>query len=198
MNELWCPLEDMKKERLWYSIVTRDRYGKVVSRERRKSHSFLKQWNQLLYCQMGYQSIQIKDTNNVNKSATPQNVNFKVLCVAGETRYGLRIGTGFTAVDISDYALEIPIEQGVGAGQMQHGATTVAVYSVVANTCSFVTSRLITNNSGGAITVKETALYAVYGSYPYYGCFTRDVLAVPQAVPHLGTISIDWTIGVTA
>jgi len=197
MKEIWCPLEDMEKERLWYAIVTRDRYGKVVSRERRKSHSFLKAWNQLVYVQMAGTAQSIKDTGGTNRAINPWAVNFQMIEAAGSTNKGIRVGTGNTPVDISDFQLETPILQGIGGGQMEHLICTVDASVVAAPSCSFVAHRTIANNSGGLITVTEAVIYALMTSTPYYGCMTRDVLGAPQAVPNGGSITIDWTIGVT-
>ncbi len=185
------------KHELWYSVVVRDRHGKVVSRERRRSKSFLKQWNQLVYVQMATASLDgVVDTGGVGRSVTYHTNNFAMAAAAGLTTYGIRVGTGNTAVDISDHALETPIEEG---GGVEHLACTVADYVVAAPSCSFLVSRTITNNSGAEITVREAGIYVkmMYGSTPYYACVTRDVLITPQVVPNGGSILIEWTIGVT-
>jgi len=195
-REIRCPLEDLKKERLWYAIVTRDRQGKVVSRERRKSHSFLKQWNQLVYVQMKQAALSIKDTTEVPRNVNDKTENFAMNATAGATAFGIRVGTGNTPVDIEDFALETPIAQGVGAGQMEHLVCTVPTSVVAPPSCYFVVSRSIVNNSGGVITVREAAIYMRIDT-SWYACGIRDVLVAPQAVPNGGAITIDWTIGVT-
>jgi len=196
MKEIWCPLEDMEKERLWYAIVTRDRYGKIVARERRKSHSFLKAWNQIVYVQMSRVNLAgTKDTGGVARTLSIHENNFIIAVGIGSTIIGIRVGTGDTPVDIADFAMETPIEQGVAAGQMEHLACTVAVPVVAAPSCSSLVSRTISNNSGGVITVREAGIYLRGATY--FFCGTRDVLIAPQAVPNGGGITIDWTIGVT-
>lgn len=185
------------KHELWYSVVVRDRQGKVVSRERRKSRSFLKAWNQLVYLQVAGVGITIKDTGGVNRSINPWAVNFQMIGPAGNDDYGIRVGTGNTPVDIADFALETPINEGVAAGQMEHLISTVDDSVVSPPACSFVAHRTIANNSGGLITVREAVIYTKMTSATYYGCVIRDILAVPQGVPDGGSITIDWTIGVT-
>jgi len=197
-HEIWCPLEDMKKERLWYTIVTRDRYGKVLSRERRKSHSFLEQWNQLVYVQMRGLSFTIHDTDGIARVTTIDDVNFAMPAAANVFPFGIVVGTGNTAVDIEDFKLETPILNGVAAGEMQHLICTVDAAVVAAPSCSFVVHRTIVNNSGGIITVLEAGIYMIGGTAGTYRFdATRDVLVAPQAVPDGGAITIDWTIGVT-
>ncbi|MBA7533604.1 hypothetical protein ES705_25845 [subsurface metagenome] len=186
------------KYELWYSVVVRDRQGKVVSRERRRSRSFLKQWNQLVYIQMAQTALNITDTGGTPRSISPHNYNFWIKGAAGETDYGIRVGTGDTAVAIDDYALETPIEEGTGADQMEHLFSTVSQPTVAAPSCSFLVSRAIVNNSGAEITVREAGIYMwLKNIATYFGCATHDVFVTPQAVPDGGTITVDWTIQVT-
>jgi len=185
------------KYELWYSVVVRDRHGKVVSRERRRSRSFLKQWNQLVYVHMSASLTEsIKDTGGANRTSQAAAMNFAMNAGAGVTTYGIRVGTGNTAVAIDDYALDTPIAEGTGAGQMEHGGCLVATSVVAAPSCSFLVSRWVVNNSPGIITVREAGIY-VKLYVTYFICLTRDVFVTPQAVPIGGAITIDWTIQVT-
>ncbi|MBA7606165.1 hypothetical protein ES703_13305 [subsurface metagenome] len=189
----------MKRE-LWYSVVVRDRHGKVVSRERRKSRSFLKAWNQLLYVNMSRVPQLVKDTGGVDRGISGNQYFFGMDTYQspGFTDYGTRIGTGNTAVAIDDYALKTPIEEGTGVGEMNHLLCNIATYVVAPPSCYFIVSRSIVNNSAAEITVREAGLYAVMASQPqYWCCVTRDVFGTPQAVPIGGTITVNWTIKVT-
>lgn len=186
------------KYELWYSVVVRDRHGKVVSRERRKSHSFLKQWNQLVYVHMAQTSLAgVIDTGGTPRSISPADKDFDMRASAGTTTYGIRVGTGNTPVAIDDYALETPIAEGSGVDEMEHLVCTIATSVVAAPNCSFLVSRAIVNNSLAVITVREAAIYVKMDDPFLYGCAVRDVLTTPQAVPIGGTITIDWTIQVT-
>ncbi|MBA7678546.1 hypothetical protein ES703_86823 [subsurface metagenome] len=185
------------KHELWYSVVVRDRQGKVVSRERRKSKSFLKQWNQLVYVGMAGTTLNITDTGGTPRAVFQRVQAFAMNAPATNTNYGIRVGTGNTPVDISDFQLETPIDEGVGGGQMEHLVCTVDLAVVAAPSCSFGVHRTIANNSGVVITVREAVIYMKLNDTPYYGCGVRDVLDTPQAVPNGGAITIDWTIQVT-
>lgn len=183
------------KAELWYSVVVRDRYGKIISRERHKSRSFLKQWNQLVYAQMSQAALNITDTGGTPRSIQHHNDNFLMDAIAGVTTYGIRVGTGDTAVDISDYALETPIANGVGAGDLIYWICEVTDPAVAPPSCSFEVSRTMVNDSSGEITVKEAGIYMKM--LTYYGCAVRDVFATPQAVPNGGGITVNWTLQVT-
>ena len=80
---------------------------------------------------------------------------------AGANTYGMQLGTGTTAVDFHDYALDTIIDEGVGAGQMSHGSQgSIQGLTVVGNTGSFILNRLFTNNSGSSIDVTELGVMA--------------------------------------
>ncbi len=83
---------------------------------------------------------------------------------------------------------------------MVYQAATVNASVVAAPNCGFVVERAFVNNSGGEITVRESAIYVRMKGPIYYGyaCVVRDVFAVAQAVPDGGSISISYTIRVTA
>jgi len=196
-HEIWCPLEDMKKERLWYAIVVRDRHGEIVSRERRRSHSFLKQWNQLVYVQFSQASISITDKDGVARDCVPH-VCFEMNGPAGNLNWGIVVGTGDTAVTINDYSLETLIAEGAGANQMNYNACGVADYAVSPPNCSFIVSRAVINNSGSLITVKESGLNCrCWDTVSRYMCGVRDIFGTPQDVPNGGSIIVDYTIRVT-
>ena len=183
------------KYELWYSVVVRDRNGKVVSRERRRSRSFLKQWNQRVYIQMSQATLNITDIDGVSQSCAPYAGAFAMKTEAGYD-IGIAVGLASDAVAIDDYALSSLIAEGTGANQMNYLACSVATSVVAAPSCSFVVSRAIVNNSGSEITVREAGIHARIKAN-VNGLMTRDVLGTPQAVPNGGTITVDWTLQVT-
>lgn len=186
------------KHELWYSVVVQDRYGKVISRECRRARSLLKQWNQLVCVYMSRATISITDTGGVSRSIGADGIGFWMRPSAGDDSYGIIIGTGSTAVAIDDYAVATKISEGAGAGQMNYLACIVATPVVAAPICSFEVSRSVVNNSGSQITVREAGLYAKLIGTPYYGCMARDVFTTPQDVPDGGSITVNWTIRVSA
>jgi len=191
------------KDQLWYSVVVRDRHGKVIARERRRSRSFLKQWNQLMFVQMTNAPLagadQIYDMNGVLKSIGEDDSNFRMESHNSYT--GIMCGTGDTPVAIDDYQLEALIANGSGAGQLQNVA--MAIIGDVAldgSSAKFVVSRSPLNWSGGDITVKEIGIYCAMYVPPsaYYMCAVRDVLETPLLVPDGGGITVDYTLAVAA
>ncbi len=191
------------KHELWYSVVVRDRHGKVISREHRKSRSFLKAWNELMFAQVtaktGVSGTQIKGIDGVTQNAYPEARNFRVESHGSYT--GIWCGTGDTAVAIDDYILEALIAEGAGPGQFNYsGMATVTAASVSDSHCQFGVSRSPVNNSGNPITVKEVGIYTSFyvSTTQKFMCAIRDVLETPQEVPAGGAITVDYTLEVVA
>ncbi len=189
------------KHELWYSVVVRDRHGKVLSRERRRARSFLKAWNQLVFAQMSDVFLSgadgITDTGGTLRSMNAHADNFRVEIHTSLS--GVMCGTGDTPVAIDDYALEAIIPSGTNPGQLTYvGMTTVGNVGIAGPSAQFLVSREFVNNSGSTITVKETGIYttAFQSTTRRYICVVRDVLGVPQAVPDGGGITVDYTLEV--
>ncbi len=190
------------KIQLFYRVIVRDDHGKLISRERRISKSFIRQWNDVIWAQVTGGSGYIKRIDgNDTWGIAPIDANLNMTSVAGnEDKESIVIGSGNTAVSISDYALATPISHGTATGAMVYQTATVNASVVAAPNCGFVVERAFVNNSGGEITVRESAIYVRMKGPIYYGyaCVVRDVFATAQAVPDGGSISISYTIRVTA
>ena len=190
----------------WLAAKVTDRNGKVISRQRRrKSHSYVQGWNWAVCAQfLGQPNPSpplgpVRNTGggyvNLRTSGSPLRCN----AGAGTINIGIRVGTDNTPVDITDYALKAPITEGTGSGQMEHQAQTFNFIGVVGNVCSFQIERVIVNNSGAQINVREAAIYTVAYRYPTTGteiCASRDLIS--QDVPDGGSITVTYTIRIVA
>lgn len=184
---------------LYYEIIVTDKFGRVLVREKRKARSYLKAYNQLIYSCLSVTGQSIKCTDGLNHTNTTS--GFYLLRVkedAGLTRMGIRVGSGNTAVDISDYKLEVPIEEGTGVGQFSHSACEVGSPTVGAAESAFTVERSCLNYSGGDITVREIGIYANITSTETegtdYACIVRDVLGMAVVVPDGGRIRVIYTV----
>ena len=187
------------KQQLYYTVEVRDREGKLLKREKRKSRSYIKQWNELVCVQCRQDTVTIKDTGGTNRTITKQAFNLVMAAAATVVTYGIRVGRGSTAVTISDYALETPCAQGTGANAFEHQACTVTAPSVVGSSSSFPVKRICYNNSGATITVTEVGIYVGGhdGTSAYGFLGIRDVLVSSVDVPDGGGITVTYTIKVT-
>ena len=188
------------KTELWYSAVVRDQKGKVISRERRKSRSIVRGWADMLYVLLANVSWAIKLTNGTSPLVYSTDAsNLRMTAAIAEDDRSLVVGSGDTAVTISDYAMETKIAEGAGAGQLNHQATTVNASIVAAPHCGFIIERAFTNNSGGDVTVREAGIHvsARLAAGTGYVLAIRDVLGVAQVIPNGGSLSINYTLRVT-
>jgi len=183
-----------------YSIVIRDKDGKVLKRLSAPSKSFLKRWNEALYMYFAQVSPRnVKNTAGASPETATSVPIFTMDAPIADDDWGIVIGTGDTAVDVDDYALETIIAEGVGAGQMSYAACSVSLAAVAGDNCDYIVSRAITNDSGDTITVKESGIYFklwTSGGAPYY-CGIRDVFETPLELPNGGSVSVNYTIRIT-
>jgi len=182
---------------LKYLVEVTDKDGKVIQRISAPGRSFVRQWYDAMSAMADNEGRTVTDTGGTVRAATPNAACFYALAAAGITTYGIRIGRGSTAVDIEDYALETPLEEGVGVDQFEHQASTYSKPAVVASSCSFWIRRAMLNNSGNTISlIREIGIYARVAA-SYYMLGVRDVLPGAVAVPDGGAITVTYTIGVT-
>ncbi len=196
----------MRRE-LWYKATVRDRNGKVLSQEEKKSRSFLGLWNKMIWTQMtgaSYPALMVTDINGISwpLGVGTSGNNFRMNAGAENAAMGIVIGTSNTPVAISDYRMGALIAQGFGAGQMDYMAMVINASVVADPNCDFFVSRQMANNSGGLITVRESGIYVMMerSLSPFtaaYGCGVRDVFGTPQDVPDGGGITIEYTLRVT-
>ena len=182
---------------LAYSVEIKDKDGKVIQRISGPAHSYVRQFYEMMSVQARQANLAgVVDTDGVARTITVNAVNFMCYAIAGVTLYGIRIGKGSTAVTISDYCLESPLEEGVGVDQVNHLATTREVPAVVGTTSSFSILRAMVNNTAAIISaIREIGIYMrAYTSYYVLG--VRDI--VPSlSIPIGGTMSVKYTFSVT-
>jgi len=190
---------------LWIAVKVTDRNGKVISRQRRRrSRSFVQGWNWAVCAQFLGQSTPspalgpVKNTAGGNVNLRTCGSPFRCNAGAGVTSTGIRVGTDNTPVAITDYALKAPIGQGTGPGQMEHQAQTFAWLGVAGKVCSFQTERVIVNNSGAQINVREAAIYMTvfYPTAATEICACRDLIS--QDVPDGGSVTVTYTMRIVA
>lgn len=191
--------------RLYYRISYQDAQGRTYRKGRRRvSHSYLKQFIQLQRCFLrGATETGVLDTSNTSRtlavSSTFSNT-VSLLGPAGTASYGSVVGTGSTAVAITDYALGTQIAHGVAATQMEYALTAISSAAVAGSVASITVTRTFTNSSGNVITVTEIGLYcnfmdSIGTRRPF--CIARDIVTA-TAIPHSESRTVEYKISVTA
>ena len=152
----------------------------------------------------------VKNTSGTIKSAnchtfwsSPETV-VGYYAAANDATRGIVVGTSTTAESLDHYALQTPIANGTGTGQMSYNACSVTkTWSSPTWTAAWV--RIINNNSGGTITVNECGLYSYLlnnytwpGSYIYRTYMTnRDKLSSGEAILDAGQLTVTYNIVIT-
>lgn len=115
---------------------------------------------------------------------------------SGDETLGIVAGTSDTAESLDDYALGATIADGTSAGQLSYGGQSLtAVWSGANSKWTMTHTRVLSNLSGGSITVKETGILAVTGIYDWL--LNRDVLSSAETVANGEAITITYTIEIT-
>ena len=186
------------KERVFYTIEVRDREGKLLRHFTRRSHSFVRQWNQIVNVQCKGTALAITDVGNVSRNVNQNTANLIMTGGAGSVAYGIVVGTGSTAVTINDYCLASRCEEGTGLNQLNYQAGSVAAAAVSGSDCAFTVTRSAINNSGATIAITEIGIQVIGdagGNYYFLGI--RDVLGSAVNVPDGGAITVVYTLKVT-
>lgn len=151
----------------------------------------------LLYRVMFQASATMADTSNTSRALGGSSQFVAVNAASDNGNFGTFVGSGTTAVGISDYNLATKIAHGNGAGQLRYRLQGSANLGVVGSTASFTTDRNFDNNSGADVDVKEIGLVGEATGTGYYFLLARDVLPSTVTVPNGGVLRVVYTIAVT-
>lgn len=185
-----------------YTVIVRDKRGRIVARRSGLSKSFVK--NMLIALLSAFQNAD-KTAVDVNGSSTtitlagtgyshtPLSIN------AGDDSdvFGIVVGSGTTSPTPDDYNLESKIAHGTGAGQLDYDTHTFTEVSVSGSESLFEVARSFKNLSGGDVTVSEVGIIAQNHRSDigtHYFLVARDVLASPVTVPDGGSLTVKYTI----
>lgn len=183
--------------KVYVTLELFDRGGKRVSKRRFRSRSYVEAWLSIIKAQMdpGTNVASVTDTGGTDRTLIDYAINLSIAAV-GNTR-GVVVGTGSTAVVVTDYSLETIIADGISTGQLSHGTQSVSSMTVSDPNASFTVQRDFTNSSGASITVNECGIYGdcreSLGTTKQF-LFIRDIVSGGQAVPDGQTLRVTYTI----
>jgi len=185
--------------RVWayFTLEVKDKNGRLVKRIRRRSRSYVIGFLDFLAVHWRNTSGSITDTGGTSRTVGGAYV-YACNGAYQDDTYGPVVGTGTTAVAVTDTKLVTQIAQGTGAGQLDHQATTTTAPATSGSTRSFTVRRVLVNASGGTITIQECGVYAKELTNSWKFCLVRDLVSGGQAVPNGGSATLTYTIGVTA
>jgi hypothetical protein len=179
-------------------ITVRKADGSIREQRTLKSESFVRQFLDLWLVQAlnvpDSAPFQVRDTGNVLRDIIYSYYTFAANALTGDITFGIVVGTGNVAPQITDYALGTPIAHGTGAGQIQYGNMAFGLPASDATMSHFTVTRDFAYSSGGDITVNEIALYvkAYAGHNVRYFMTIRDVVVGGITVPNGETLTINY------
>jgi len=209
--------EKQLKIGLSYEVEVRDKNGKLISKQHGKSHSWLRQWIQILKGEfatrhgttVGSGNVSIYDETGSGRTYPPHTsgtptayyMQLSTLGDAGDVTQGIIVGGGDTPNSLTTYALASKIGHGTASGQLVYGAESVEdVINPSGMDLTFRITRTFTNNSGASVTVKEVGILVKKYDTSGYGrsfLIARDVLLSPSSVPDGATLTIRYTVKIT-
>lgn len=135
----------------------------------------------------------IKQTSNIYY--TSSTINYAPTATTGVT--GIQVGSSATAESFEHNELAAMITSGSAAGELNYQAMSpgVATYDSGTKKWTVVHSRIFNNNSGGDVTVNETAwVWSISSSYIMV---SRDLLPSAVTVSNAAQLTVTYTIEMT-
>jgi len=139
-------------------------------------------------------------TISISKDLSADGTDYGYRAPAGEASYGIVVGSGINAESLEDYALQTPIANGTGAGQLSYVQSEAHVITWSSPTFKNTLVRHFNNNSGGDVSVNEIALIArMFPAVLSYNSVlqARDKLASTVTVPNTGQLKVTYEITLT-
>jgi len=169
----------------------RDRKGKLIKRfPWRPCRSLLKQFIQNLMYGLSQEVQTVTDIAGTGRAHTTITNLLASNAGAGITTYGILIGTGTTAVTITDYKLETPVTANIA-----HAIMVFAVENPDTLTWRIALSRVLTNNTGASLGIREVAIYCKIAGTAYFSCIDHSLYSVD--VPNGVGVTLTYRITVS-
>jgi len=158
-------IKDLKKDDLLYNS------GWLPAK------SIVQQYLLMAHCAWSGETTSITDTGGTPRVIISARAKLSLAAAAGDSTYGVVIGTGVTAPANTDTKITTQIAQGSGGGQLLHG-TTGFVWGNIAGNIDEIVSRLFTNASGATVTGQEVGIYGSNATDNWKFCIAHDLLTL--------------------
>ncbi len=160
-----------------------------------QAESFVINFINKLYTENGLTLANCTDTGGVLRTMATSANFIRANGTAGDTSIGIVIGSGSTAVALTDTQLETLIASGITAGTLAYSGTTFMSPVLDGSDYLFEVTRLFSNSSGASVTVNEIGIYFVDGGGVFK--FMMDRTLVSQPVTNGTTLAVTYRIKVT-
>ncbi|MDP4280155.1 MAG: hypothetical protein QQM50_06380 [Dehalococcoides mccartyi] len=204
----------------FWELEVRDRSGKVVQRLRQRSHSWVRNAYNMMFCYLagkdlsngsfGAGYLSLKETGGavqngagpvcLSQGSSVDSTSMGYRGPAGNDAYGILVGSGTNPEDFESHALHVKIANGTGAGQLTYVQSESHAINWNPGTLTMKNdlARFFNNNSGADVSVNEVALalrgYRPGSSVPYHFMTARDLLIATVTVPNTGQLKVTYTV----
>ncbi|MEM1562947.1 MAG: hypothetical protein QW734_07900 [Candidatus Bathyarchaeia archaeon] len=196
---------------LEYEVEVRDKNGQLLDHKKGESHTWVKNFIQVLKAYFSAGSEIITDTSGASRTvkgyvwagATGDFYFLSANAPANNDAYGIQVGGSDAPFSRTQYALGSKISHGTGSGQLVYGASTVESVVDEDTASSFRITRVFTNNSGASVVVREIGIAIYYrvvdGStaVSVYFLAVRDLLPSPSSIPDGATMTVRYKVRVS-
>jgi hypothetical protein len=192
----------------YLELEVRDANGKLLTFKRAKAKSLLAQFLGLIKGQFSVSSTPVIDTSGTSRNYPPQcgtwftNIVMNINAGAGDSSFGLVVGSSDAQNTINQYAMGAIIPHGNGANQISYGTHSIENPSNPPGTNNWIFRiiRTFSNNSGSSITIKEIGIIVkcydeACGTIRSF-LIARDVIS-PVTVPTGSTLTIRYILKIT-
>jgi len=155
----------------------------------RPANTLLKQFFQLLTMQCSQANASVKNTAGSEINQAISNTVYRSNGAAADTALGLQIGSGTTAVTVTDWKIETLITTNVA-----YGAMIFLSESFGTNGWRLNLIRTFTNNTGSAVEIKEVA----WNTYISPNYFTVDRTPLVVSLPNTKVFTLTYRLAAGA
>jgi hypothetical protein len=171
-------------------ILVQDKNGTILRCTEEPLHSFNDAFSVLIASLLTSKWQDYKDIANASRTLLHMYDGSLALAIAGDDTKGIILGSLDTAFDHAQYAIATKIAHGSTTGLIQYGVEIATNPAWNGSTkWTFNKYRTFNNVSGGAIVVKEIALYTKEMANASTVMLHREVPA-PISVPDSGALKV--------
>lgn len=165
--------------------------GRLIKRfPWKKANSLLCQFIQVLQIQASQVAINIKRTDGTTSANSISTAAFRLNAAAVNADWGMIIGTGTTAVTMTDFALETRVFTNIVFGIVSFAAENPDVA-----TWRLAIARTFLNNTGASLGIREVGLASVDQPGTKYILVDRSLYSVD--VPNGVTVTMTYRITIS-
>lgn len=199
-------LKVMAPPDVFITLKVRDKNGVLVFDDTQRGHSWTRNFYNIFHTfpasftptgsTYGAGYLSSKQTGGTVTNPTLSGAAVHMKGLVNNAAYGIVAGTGNTAFSVEQNALAAIVGHGSGTGQLVYAAdaTPAAVYTSGTKSWVATLSRVLNNNSGGSITIKETGLYGRESSASTNFMLERSVLDPTVDVANGAQLKVTYEI----